>query len=393
MNISRRHLVSAGTTVAAMSTVGAMAATSLVSPTTDKTHNASQPQWFGLHQPGIAEEPPAFARVVGLNLRPMPPASKPAALKRVLTLLSGVAMRTMAGELPLADDADELADNSSHTTFTIGLGPAVFDSPGLKQHRPDWLQAIPPLPIDKLQSKWAQPEIIVQICSDDPLTLSHATNQILQHAEDDTKVLWQQAGFRPPAKPGDHGIIRNTFGQIDGTVQPDIGMHPETLWHEDGPDWLKGGTSFVLRRIDMDVPTWDTLDRDTRENAMGRHLSDGSPLSGGGWDAVVNLGAKDQLGFPLISEAAHVRQAMPQRPGEKILRRPYLYDDAENNGHSGLLFIAYQADIGKQFVPIQKRLAENDLMNIWTTPVGSTVAVIPGGAQPGEYVGQRLLES
>jgi dye decolorizing peroxidase len=31
-----------------------------------------------------------------------------------------------------------------------------------------------------------------------------------------------------------------------------------------------------------------------------------------------------------------------------------------------LLFASYQVDITRQFIPIQKRLAEGDLLNEWT---------------------------
>jgi dye decolorizing peroxidase len=57
----------------------------------------------------------------------------------------------------------------------------------------------------------------------------------------------------------------------------------------------------------------------------------------------------------------------------------------------GLLFAAYAADIGAQFVPIQQRLAEQDLLNTWTTPVGSAVFALPPGTQPGGWIGEPLL--
>jgi dye decolorizing peroxidase len=65
------------------------------------------------------------------------------------------------------------------------------------------------------------------------------------------------------------------------------------------------------------------------------------------------------------------------------LRRGYSYDDTlDNSGEisdTGLLFCSYQADIARQFVPAQQRLAELDLLNTWTTPVGSAVFAIPPG--------------
>jgi len=79
---------------------------------------------------------------------------------------------------------------------------------------------------------------------------------------------------------------------------------------------------------------------------------------------------------------------------EVILRRPYNYDDPAEPGHisnAGLLFTAYQADPVKQYLPIQRRLAEQDSLNTWTTPIGSAVFAIPPGAQEGGFVGEGLF--
>ena len=45
----------------------------------------------------------------------------------------------------------------------------------------------------------------------------------------------------------------------------------------------------------------------------------------------------------------------------------------------------------RQFVPVQRRLAEADLLNLWTTPIGSAVFAVLPGAQPGEVLGEALL--
>ena len=58
---------------------------------------------------------------------------------------------------------------------------------------------------------------------------------------------------------------------------------------------------------------------------------------------------------------------------------------------AGLLFAAFQADPVRQFVPMQQRLATGDLLNFWTTPIGSAVfAILPGPAE-GEILGQALV--
>ena len=54
--------------------------------------------------------------------------------------------------------------------------------------------------------------------------------------------------------------------------------------------------------------------------------------------------------------------------------------------------MSFQADVLGQFVPIQQRLDALDLLNQWTTPIGSAVFAIPPGCAEGEHLGQSVLE-
>jgi dye decolorizing peroxidase len=80
-----------------------------------------------------------------------------------------------------------------------------------------------------------------------------------------------------------------------------------------------------------------------------------------------------------------------------MLRRGWSYDDSpgtDSISDAGLLFCAYVADVDRQFVPVQRRLAEADLLNTWTTPIGSAVfAILPGVTDPaaGDHLGRTLL--
>ena len=190
--------------------------------------------------------------------------------------------------------------------------------------------------------------------------------------------------------------MRNLFGQVDGTVQPDVaGVDAPLLWADGAaPAWLRGGSSVVVRRIAMDLDAWDRADRLSRENAMGRRLDTGAPVTGTGLHDAPDLQAVDSLGFHVIDDASHVRRAHATAPHERFLRRPYSYDDppeGEATSSSGLVFVAYQADPVRQFLPVQRRLAEVDLLNLWTTPVGSAVFAVLPGAAPGEILGEALL--
>ena len=103
---------------------------------------------------------------------------------------------------------------------------------------------------------------------------------------------------------------------------------------------------------------------------------------------------KNSIGFPVIDVAAHIRRARTDDGSQRILRRPYNYVDLPRAGqisNVGLVFIAFQADLEHQYLPLQAQLAELDLLNQWTTPIGSAVFAIPRGFRPGEILGESEL--
>ena len=60
---------------------------------------------------------------------------------------------------------------------------------------------------------------------------------------------------------------------------------------------------------------------------------------------------------------------------------------------AGLLFVAYQRDPRKGFIPIFQNLAENDALGQFTTQTGSAIAAVPRAASgPGRFVGEGLFE-
>ena len=119
-----------------------------------------------------------------------------------------------------------------------------------------------------------------------------------------------------------------------------------------------------------------------------------------------DLAARGPLGFPVIADYAHVRRSRSEDPLERIHRRVYNYDlpvagawgtrgrGATTGGVSdaGMVFAAHCADVDRQFVPIQRRLDELDMLNAWTTPVGSAVFAVPPGCPEGGFVGDVLFE-
>lgn len=188
--------------------------------------------------------------------------------------------------------------------------------------------------------------------------------------------------------------MRNLFGQVDETVNPEPGTtdFEAVVWSNEG--WLAAGTGLVVRRIAMNLDTWDELDRPGREQSVGRHLSNGAPLTGTREHDEPDFEAVTAIGFPVIPEFSHMRRARSDNPKERIFRRSYNYDDSpsgEQVSNSGLIFASYQADVATQFVPIQRRLDELDLLNQWTTPIGSAVFAVPPGCAENSFIGAGIL--
>jgi dye decolorizing peroxidase len=347
----------------------------------------------GEHQAGVTTPPQSFATFVAMDLLP---GTDREALVRLMRVWTEDAERLTSGVPPLGDTEPELAATPSSLTVTVGFGPGLFDAAELVELRPTWLAALPAFAVDRLEDAWSGGDLALQVCANDPVVLAHAVRVLVKGAQTFAAVRWVQGGFRPAVGTLPEGTtVRNLMGQLDGTRNLVPGHDDHLIWNAGEPTWLAGGTSLVIRRIAMDLDTWDAVDRPAREEVIGRRLSDGAPLTSTDEHDEPDLDAVNQLGLPVIAAYAHIRRARSENPDERFLRRVYSYDDPPAPGalsNSGLLFATYQADVARQFIPIQQRLADLDLLNRWTTPVGSAVFAVPPGAPPGTYLGQGLLE-
>ena len=353
--------------------------------------------FHGAHQAGIATPLQAAATFVALDLRED---VDRAALVRMMGLLTDDIARLTAGKPALADPMPELAGVPARLTVTVGFGLGLLAAAGLPDQAPSWLaDGLPAFSVDQLQERWSDGDLVLQVASEDPVTVSHALRVLLTDADPFARVRWVQSGFHRPANTAPTAMTgRNLFGQVDGTENPQPGTadFDTVVWVPDGssPAWLAGGSALIVRRIAMDVRTWGGLDVTTKEESIGRRLSDGAPLTGGTETTPADFEAVDDNGLPVIAPTAHMRLAHLTTPTERILRRPYNYDDgvdAQGHPDTGLLFVTYMADPAAQFVPIQQRLADADVLNIWTTPIGSALFAVPPGIAEGEYLGQSLL--
>ncbi|WP_040167227.1 Dyp-type peroxidase [Microbacterium gorillae] len=357
---------------------------------TEEVHGADTVPFHGVHQAGIATAPQAHATLIGLDLRADVDRS---ALARLMRILTDDAVRLTAGEPALADSEPELALAPARLTVTFGFGPAFVARAG--GSAPAWLAPLPAFAVDRLRPEFSDGDLLLQVCADDPLTVAHTVRMLLKDARSFAAVRWTQSGFRRARGSEASGTtMRNLFGQIDGTANPRPGTvdFDRVVWSTQG--WLSGGTGFVLRRIEMNLDTWDVLDRGGREQAAGRFLASGAPLTGVREHDEPDFAATTAVGFPVIPEFSHLRRARSDDATQRMLRRAYNYDERPTGGgvsSSGLLFASFQADVDAQFTPVQRRLDELDLLNRWTTPIGSAVFAIPPGCLAGGFIGETLL--
>lgn len=344
----------------------------------------------GKHQAGIVSVQSAHVQYHSYLLHPETDA---AALQRMFRVLTGDIEGLTSGFSPLADPEPELAARPARLSVTVGVGSKIAKLAG--REVPEWLAPLPKFSLDELGGGFDGGDLLIVLQADDPTPISHAARMIGRDLASFVVPLWVQRGFtHARGAEADGTTMRNLMGQIDGTVNPSpqVDDFEGLVWLGDGSDWLAGGSAFVLRRIRMELDTWDMVDRPGREASMGRRLSDGSPLSAPAESASehtpADFEAKNTLGLSSIGMAAHIRRAHSTDPAERIYRRASNYDDGTE---AGLLFGCYQTDPHQQFVPIQQRLDEADLMNEWVTHTGSAVfAMLPGFA-PGGMLGETLF--
>jgi dye decolorizing peroxidase len=396
--LSRRRFLAggawaAGATAAAVSgyTLGSHQSDDILSDAPGVGQDTVSP--YGSHQAGITTPLQSHASFLAFDLLP---ATTLDDRRRWLELLSDDIERLTTGRPALADPQPELASLPARLTITLGFGAGFFAAAILRSQRPDWLGPLPAFRHDELDTSVSGGDVLVQVCCDDPVTLSHARRMLIRDSTSFASLRWVQHGFQRARGVADGQTPRNLMGQVDGTSNPmpaDPGFD-DAIWHSGEPAWLAGGTALVLRRIRMRLSAWDGLSRDSKEATIGRRLSDGAPLTGGHEGDEPDLDARAPDGSSVIHPQAHVRLARVSDPKQRILRRGYNYEDGpvrDGAPEAGLLFVAAMADPTRQFVPVQRRLDEADLLNDWTRTVGSAVFAVPPGFMPGGYVGATLL--
>ncbi|MFK4224471.1 iron uptake transporter deferrochelatase/peroxidase subunit [Streptomyces sp. NPDC019890] len=406
-DISRRRLLGtvggAGATGLVLGAAGGAAAHAAAAgdaPTALTTLGSTGIGFHGTHQAGIATPLQACGHLIAFDLAPGAGRKEAAALMRRWSTLAGDLMAgRSAGD---GDTGVALDAGPSSLTVTFGFGHTFFDRTGLTAQRPPELDPLPAFSSDQLDAKRSDGDLWVQIGADDALVAFHALRAIQKAAGDAARVRWQMNGFnRSPGATGKPMTARNLMGQIDGTGNPKpsepdfdkrIFVPPGTKY-----EWLAGGSYAVVRRIRMLLDDWEKLSLKKQEQVIGRRKSDGAPLTGGSELTEPALDETGPDGKLVIPDNAHARISAPeQNGGAAMLRRPFSFHDgiaADGTPDAGLLFICWQADPLRGFVPVQRKLDRGDALSAFIRHEASGLFAVPGGPKKGEYVGQRLLES
>lgn len=347
---------------------------------------------------------------------------------------------------PPSDSGDVRGLGPGRLTLTFGFGPGLFekngkDRYGLAAKRPAALIDLPRFEGDQLDPAYTGGDLCIQACANDSAIAFHAIRQLARMAAPDdaasgyggkkagataaygakpgaATLRWLQAGFLPGYPGAD--TPRNLFGFKDGTQNPGRpfsaerrggkaignGSLEDAVWVGDqGPDWMRHGSYLVVRRIRMALQHWDNTALSFQEQVFGRRKTSGAPLTGGDEFAPLDLDAADADGNQVIAENAHVRLgSATANDGARILRRSYSYNDglkmiAERwppwrqglEYDAGLIFIAYQRDPRTGFIKIFDRMSKLDMLNQFTTHVGSGIFACPSGVTQGGFLGAGLF--
>ncbi|MFF0446044.1 iron uptake transporter deferrochelatase/peroxidase subunit [Streptomyces sp. NPDC004609] len=401
--VSRRRLMStagaAGLALGAAGGAVAHAAASGDAPTALTAVGSTTVAFHGRHQAGITTPLQARGHLIAFDLAPGAGRREAAALMR---RWSALAAELMAGRpAPGADTGVALDAGPSSLTVTFGFGRTFFDRTGLVARRPVELDPLPAFSADRLDARRSNGDLWVQIGSDDSLVAFHALRAIQKAAGGAARVRWQMNGFnRSPGATGRPMTTRNLMGQVDGTnnPKPSDPDFDRRIFVPDGTGqpWLAGGSYAVVRRIRMLLDDWEALAPKQQEKVIGRRKSDGAPLTGGTETTALALDERGADGKPVIASNAHARISAPeQNGGAAMLRRPFSFHDgigADGTPDAGLLFICWQADPLRGFVPVQRKLDRGDALSPFIRHEASGLFAVPSGPGEGEYVGQRLLE-
>ncbi len=303
------------------------------------------------------------------------------------------------------DDTGEAADlGPSGLTITFGFGRSLFttddgrDRFGLAGRLPEPFTALPKMVNDFIEPARSGGDLCIQACANDPQVAVHAIRNLTRIGFGRSTLKWSQLGFgRTSSTSTSQKTPRNLFGQKDGTrnikaEEPD--RLAANVWIDDGPDWARGGSYLVARRISMMIETWDSVQLQEQNRVLGRDKATGAPLSGGDEFTVPDFAKTDGDGAELIDPRSHVARSAPENNGGiAMLRRGYNFVDGNDQAgrlDAGLFFIGF-VKAPERFATVHTNMARDDMFVEYLKTTSSSVFLVPRGVREGEYVGQALF--
>lgn len=369
--------------------------------------------YHGVHQAGIVTPRPEFGMIATFDVI----ASEPADLVRLFqTLNERLLLVTQGWTPPKLDPRLPPADSGllgpvvspDNLTATVSVGTSLFDDRfGLGRIKPARLQQMADFPNDALDPALCHGDLSLQFCANSADANIHALRDIIKNLPDLLVLRWKQEGYVPAVpKRQDQPpeSARNFLGFRDGSANPDAAnaaVMNTVVWVDEGaegePAWTAGGTYQAVRIIRNFVERWDRTPLGEQERIIGRRKDSGAPFDGK-TEADVPDYATDPKG-KVTPLDAHIRLANPRTPASQanlILRRPFNYSNGVSKAgqlEQGLLFIAYQADLEKGFIAVQRRL-DGEPLEEYLKPIGGGYFfTLPGVRDEHDFIGRSMLDA
>jgi len=303
---------------------------------------------------------------------------------------------------------------------TLGFGASLFGGPdigpdrfGLAAVRPRGLTPMPSFPGDDLDPAQTDSDLFLQLGASHPMVALHGLRHLLRRLGWGLALKYAFTGFTffpGSGTPAPRGLL-GYHDDTNNLPATDPAAMAEHVWiqpADEEPAWCLGGTYLVVRRIRELLERWDRESAERQDFHMGRRKFDGTSLLAPDAPPTAPFDYAADPDGRVVPLTAHVRRANPRRPGDeasRFLRRSFAYfvGDAGGTLDAGLLFMAFQRNIERQFAATKRRLEAPDDPALGSGPQTLSEYLVPNGggyyfvppapASPDEFLGEGLLRA